>query len=54
MNKIALKLIAIHSKFWRCEKLGITRPTLDTRLKNDKWKRSEKVVLQQLNLIIYV
>jgi hypothetical protein len=54
MNKIALKLIDIHSKTWLCEKLGITRPTLDARLKNDNWKKSEKVVLAQLDQVIYV
>lgn len=54
MNKIAEKLIAINSKTWLCEKLGITRPTLDTRLKLDNWKKSEKVVLTQLDKVIYV
>ena len=54
MNKIAEKLIAIHSKTWLCEKLGITRPTLDSRLKTDDWKTSEKVVLIQLDKVIYV
>ena len=54
MNKIAQRLIDIHSKTWLCEKLGITRPTLDTRLKMDNWKKSEMALLMQLNNIIYV
>lgn len=54
MNKIAYKLIGIHSKTWLCEKLGITRPTLDTRLKLDNWKKSEKALLLQLDNVIYV
>lgn len=54
MNKIAYKLIGVHSKTWLCEKLGITRPTLDARLKTDKWKTSEKAVLMQLDKIIYI
>jgi hypothetical protein len=54
MNNIAYKLIGINSKTWLCEKLGITRPTLDTRLKLDNWKKSEKALLIQLNNVIYV
>lgn len=54
MNKIAKRLIDLHSKTWLCEKLGITRPTLDSRLKTDKWKRSEMVVLKNLDQTIYV
>ena len=34
-------LIINESKEWLCSKLGISRPTLNTRLKNDNWKRSE-------------
>jgi hypothetical protein len=54
MNKIAERLIGIHSKSWLVEKLGITRPTLDARLKSGKWKKSEIVVLSQLDKVIYV
>jgi hypothetical protein len=54
MNKIAERLIALNSKTWLCEKLGITRPTLDRRLKENDWKTSEKVVLNQLDKMIYV
>jgi len=54
MKKIAERLISIHSKTWLCEKLGITRPTLDSRLKTDRWKKSEKALLIQLNNVIYV
>ena len=34
-------LISENSKEWFCEKLGISRPTLNTRLKHDNWKKSE-------------
>jgi hypothetical protein len=54
MNKIALRLITLNSKSWLCDKLGITRPTLDARLKLNNWKKAEQVVLLQLDKIIYV
>lgn len=43
MNLIekAEKLISINSKDWLSDKLGISRPTLNTRLKFDNWKNSE-------------
>jgi len=41
MKKTAEKLILNHSKTWLADKLGITRPTLDTRLEIDNWKKSE-------------
>lgn len=41
MKETAQKLININSKIWLADKLGITRPTLDTRLMNDNWKKSE-------------
>ena len=34
-------LISNNSKDWLCKKLGISRPTLNTRLNNDNWKKSE-------------
>lgn len=54
MKKIAEKLIEINSKSWLSEKLGITRPTLDTRLEKDNWKKSEIALLLQLNKQILV
>jgi hypothetical protein len=54
MKKIAEKLIQINSKSWLAEKLGITRPTLDTRLEKDNWKKSEIALLIQLNRQILV
>ena len=41
MKKIALKLIDKNSKDWLSKKLGISRPTLNTRLNLDNWKRAE-------------
>ena len=41
MKTRALELIEAHSKTWLCEKLDISRPTLDTRLKKDNWKKPE-------------
>lgn len=54
MIKIAKKLIDLHSKVWLCEKLGISRVTLDTRLQKDNWKKSEIALLIQLNRQIFV
>lgn len=34
-------LIIKQSKDWLCSKLGISRPTLNTRLKFENWKNSE-------------
>lgn len=48
MKKIAQCLIDRKSKTWLCDKLGISRPTLDNRLKLDNWKKSE---IQMLLLI---
>jgi len=41
MKYIAIKLIDKKSKIWLSETLGISRPTLDTRLEKDNWKKSE-------------
>lgn len=49
MKRIAEKLIQINSKVWLSEKLGISRVTLDTRLKTDNWKKSEMALLIQLD-----
>jgi len=37
----AKQLIELNSKVWLSDKLGITRATLDSRLKNDTWKKLE-------------
>jgi hypothetical protein len=54
MKKIADRLISYHSKFWLADKLGISRPTLDTRLEKNNWKKSEIALLKQLDKIILV
>lgn len=41
MKQTAEKLIEVNSKLWLSDKLGITRPTLDVRLRDDNWKKSE-------------
>lgn len=41
MKLIAEKLINRYSKTWLADKLGVTRVTLDNRLKKDNWKKSE-------------
>ena len=41
MDKIAYRLIGQQSKLWLADKLGISRPTLDTRLSTGNWKKSE-------------
>ena len=45
LEQIVLILIGRHSKTWLCEKLGISRPTLDKRLSYGNWKNSEKQML---------
>lgn len=49
MKQKAEALIALNSKTWLAEKLGITRVTLDTRLKEDNWKKSEVQVIISLS-----
>lgn len=44
----AKALILINSKVWLSNKLGITRATLDSRLKNHKWKESEIYLIRSL------
>ena len=44
----ANKLIELNSKIWLSERLGITRVTLDNRLKNDNWKKLELEKLMKL------
>ena len=40
------------TKRWFYELLGITQPTFDSRLRGDsEWKKLEKVILQQHNII---
>lgn len=41
MKELAIKLIEQNNKFWLCEKLGLSRPTLNTRLEKCNWKKSE-------------
>jgi len=45
----AKALILLNSKVWLSDKLGITRVTLDSRLKNHKWKESEIFVIKSLH-----
>lgn len=44
----AKALILLNSKVWLANKLGITRLTLDTRLKKHNWKESEIFMLKSL------
>ena len=44
----AQSLILIHNKMWLSEKLGISRVTLDNRLKLHNWKISEKHLINTL------
>lgn len=44
----AKSLILINSKMWLVDKLGISRVTLDNRLKKHNWKRLEVDKLKQL------
>lgn len=44
----AKSLILINSKIWLSEQLGITRSTLDNRLKNHGWKKLEVEKLDKL------
>lgn len=36
------------TKFDLAKELGIGRPTLDRRLKNEKWKKGEIAIIQML------
>lgn len=45
----AKKMIAVESKTWLSDKLGITRATLDKRLEKENWKKTETQVLLLLN-----
>jgi len=44
----AKELIKTRSKWWLSIQLGITRPTLDRRLKFDNWKKGEISILTTL------
>jgi hypothetical protein len=37
----AKSLIIVHSKVWLCDKLGISRVALDSKLKFENWKKLE-------------
>ena len=41
-------LILIHSKVWLSKKLGISRVTLDNRMKDHNWKESEIFMIKSL------
>lgn len=41
MKNKAEILIQKHSKSWLAEQLCLTRPTLDSRLEKDNWKKIE-------------
>lgn len=45
----ANKLIETKSKTWLADKLGITRVTLDNRLKKSDWKKTETQMLISLS-----
>ena len=38
----------VHTKTEAADMLGISRPTLDTRLKTNMWKKSEKVCIKSI------
>ena len=48
VTDIAKKLVLQNSKTWLSEKLGISRVTLDTRLRENNWKKTEEQVLRLL------
>ncbi len=54
MERLVYRLIGQNSKSWLADKLGISRPTLDLRLKSGKWKRSEIQMLLLLDKQITV
>ena len=49
ITDIAKKLILQNSKTWLSEKLGISRVTLDTRLIENNWKKTEIQMLRLLD-----
>lgn len=44
----AKSLINIESKVWLCDKLGLSRVTLDNRLEKENWKKLEVEKLLKL------
>jgi DNA-binding Xre family transcriptional regulator len=54
MEKIANQLISDNSKTWLAEALGISRVTLDTRLKKGNWKKLEVKMLLNLACTVKV
>ncbi len=49
VTDIAKRLVLQNSKTWLSEKLGISRVTLDTRLEQNNWKKTEAQVLRLLD-----
>lgn len=41
ISNLAQSLIELNTKVWLCDRLGITRVTLDNRLKYGNWKKLE-------------
>ena len=54
MKQIAEEIIRIRSKKWLSNYLGISRPTLDTRLKKGNWKKLEILALNKLKGSIFL
>ena len=48
MKQIAEEIIRLRSKQWLSNYLGISRPTLDTRLEKGNWKKLEVLALNKL------
>jgi len=49
ITDIAKKLVLQNSKIWLSDKLGISRVTLDTRLIENNWKKTEIQMLRLLD-----
>lgn len=44
----AKSLILVYSKVWLCDKLDLSRVTLDSRLEKENWKKLEREKLIRL------
>ena len=53
MERITIKvnnlLLIRYTKQEFCDMLGISRPTLDTRLKQSNWKKTEAKYIESIN-----
>lgn len=53
MNSVTKKILSLisrgYTKIYICDELGISRPTLDTRLKLNNWKKSEKALIKLMD-----